>query len=369
MEHRAHATSQSPELFLLFSVAFIGLFLFGIAYGVWIYARPVITTPSLIFADFVSSALLLLFEDSNLKSAQRFAASAEPHSLSWAEFKLLWSIVGGYLKWGVIALCLWFAYKGYKLKKSAEFKTVHSLESFIQFQARAWANIQPVTTHGARILNAKPGEGWGSALTPEEWVKRHKLMTGAHLDESRAERAFSKQLAHDWLGPEALPISLQLLCVAFLLLTAKEKTRAASLLSQLSDMTGKSESLDAALSGKGQKTNWANFAKAHFDHPKWGQPRLTEIMKRHAFVETAFMALLQEARRKSGVLPTSDFLWLKASHRGLYYALNAVGRRCFHVEALGVMAHYEAECDKGHLLVLPHVERAVESLADYAEAA
>lgn len=368
MDHRNHSAQHSPELFLLLSIGFVALFLFGIGYALWMFARPVFTLPSLVFAEAFSVVLQNVIDDAALKSLGKFAETADPWTISWAQFYLLWSVLGGYFKWAVAAVALWAGYRGYRLHRDGIFKTTYSLESFIGFQSQAWSAIKAVSNHGPDILKAKAGQGWGSALHPDEWASRHKLLKDGAIDRGKTKYAFDKQLARPWLGAEKLPTSLRLLCASFLLLIAKEKTQAKSLLTLLSQMAEKSGNIDNALKDGSRNKDWDAYARAILNHPRWGLPVLHECALKHGFVETVFLSLLSQARLKSGVLPTAEFLWLKPGHRGLYYALNALGRKNFQVEAAGVMAHFEAECDKGQLLLIPETERAVQALADYVEA-
>jgi|GEM_PF-2592875 len=367
MDHRGHNAQHSPELFLLFAFLFVAMFLFGIGYGLWMYARPVFTLPSLFLADIFSSLMLFMLDDAALSGLKRFTQQADPRHVTWPQFVLLWTVLGDYIKWALGVFVLWLGFKGYRLHKSGVYQTIYSLESFIAFQSQIWSSLKSVSGKGPEISKAKPGEAWGSALSPDEWADLHHLTTTGAFDVKKATKAFARQLAHPWLGPAALPLSLRLLCVIFLLLIAKEKDQAKSLLHVLSQMADTSGDVDKALAEKSQRREWESYAKAVLDHPRWGKPVLRRVMAEHAFVETVFLSLLSQARTASGVLPTAEFLWLKPSHRGLYYALNALGRRSFQVEAAGVMAHYESECQNSRFLPIPETQRAAHALATYVE--
>ena len=84
-------------------------------------------------------------------------------------------------------------------------------------------------------------------------------------------------------------------------------------------------------------------------------------MRDHGFVNTALPAVFAAAK-KYGQLTTSDFVWLKAVDRTLFYALNQVGRKVSWVEAAGCRAHADAEEAAGNPLFEPHVDKAVEAL-------
>lgn len=94
--------------------------------------------------------------------------------------------------------------------------------------------------------------------------------------------------------------------------------------------------------------------------------RLVErARENHAMRETFLLALLREARTKGGLLAPAEFLWLKGVDRGLYYALNNLGRTAFHVEGLAAMDHYRHEALAGRALQVPHVDGAVAAMIPY----
>jgi len=83
---------------------------------------------------------------------------------------------------------------------------------------------------------------------------------------------------------------------------------------------------------------------------------------RHGTIESFMMGMLASGRTRSGVLSTGEFVWLKAVDRSLWYALNNLGRRSFHVEGLAAMAQYVHEIEHGRTAGL-HVDLAVDALA------
>ncbi|HRY15614.1 MAG TPA: hypothetical protein P5330_07050, partial [Candidatus Competibacteraceae bacterium] len=85
------------------------------------------------------------------------------------------------------------------------------------------------------------------------------------------------------------------------------------------------------------------------------------LVAQHAYTATVLLRLLAEARR-GGVLPPALFSWLKGVDRPLWYALTSLGRRVPFVEALGAMAHYQAERTVGAALYAPTVGAALEGL-------
>lgn len=80
------------------------------------------------------------------------------------------------------------------------------------------------------------------------------------------------------------------------------------------------------------------------------------------FEMTAFMHLVNWAKRKGKISP-SDYIWLRAIDRTLYFSMDQVGSRVGQVEALGPFSHFSAEKVHKSGLHLPYIKDAVEGLA------
>ena len=91
---------------------------------------------------------------------------------------------------------------------------------------------------------------------------------------------------------------------------------------------------------------------------------LAEVAGRHAWVESAFPAMLQVARKDRGVLPAAAFLWLKGEDRLLWYILDNVGSDAVMIESAGAMAHFKAEVQIGLPIRRPAVFQAARSLRE-----
>ena len=66
-----------------------------------------------------------------------------------------------------------------------------------------------------------------------------------------------------------------------------------------------------------------------------------------------------------GVLAPAAFLWLRGEERALWYPLNNQGRRSYHAEAAGAMAHFMAELAAKKPLPIPRVETALITINQY----
>ena len=89
------------------------------------------------------------------------------------------------------------------------------------------------------------------------------------------------------------------------------------------------------------------------------------VADRHAFIITAMLSVYEFAKRGGGVRAASEFIWLRACDRSLWYALNSQGRRVPHVEAAGAFAHWRAEQAFGKPLPEPYLAEAVTGFYDY----
>jgi hypothetical protein len=69
-----------------------------------------------------------------------------------------------------------------------------------------------------------------------------------------------------------------------------------------------------------------------------------------------------------GVLASAQFLWLRGVDRELWYACNNLGRRTFHSEGAGALAHFMAEDAAGKALPIPRLETALIALNQYLAA-
>ena len=75
----------------------------------------------------------------------------------------------------------------------------------------------------------------------------------------------------------------------------------------------------------------------------------------------AFASFLS-ASRDDGVVPSSEFLWLKPLDRRLWYMLNSVGRQTPFAEVGGPFAHWLAEKSMGRRLIAPMIDEAIKAL-------
>jgi hypothetical protein len=89
-----------------------------------------------------------------------------------------------------------------------------------------------------------------------------------------------------------------------------------------------------------------------------------EIVGKHAYVKTVLYELLDitNGARRTGVLESASFRWLKIIDRRLWYTMNNVGRAVAFPEVSGIYAHYLYEMRAGRAVEKPMVETAVDAL-------
>lgn len=274
-----------------------------------------------------------------------------------------------YWRWVVIACCGGLVYAALFMSKRDSFKTKHTLESFIQTQAKMWPVIAPITgfnpsKHSARIPGAAVPEQlplFAEALSPEEWLSFQQIPVNGNIpDRERTRQAFAQQLGPRWRGYKELPFYMQALLAAFALKGVQKRDES-------DDFLGRISRCWTAEKGFVPTPEIAAEVKKILADPAIGGP-LMERASKHAYRTTALLGVLKWARFMGGVLAAAQFLWLRGTDRNLWYALNNQGRRSFHMEGAGAMAHFMAEDTAGKALPIPRLETAIVALNQYLAA-
>lgn len=356
------------------------------------------------------------------RTVQAWLASRHPSEMTGEELKAGLLLVGSVMRWPVAALLLVMAFSVARHSPESRFRRVLNLEQFIAEQARKWRAIAPATidnpllgrfrTGNSRGAGKKAGRGketgkgetgkdkpgndkagqsaadngeaasvvsalssgevasaepsadnWREALTPEEWADRNGVTDSfGQIDIDAARRVFAAQLRTPWHGFALLAPHQKALAAAFLLKGARRRSESEALLDELNSLwadeghrIGMSRAIarDRALSRR---------IAAVLDQAKAGEAE--QLCARHGYAETALASLLDWCRAQGGVLASAEFLWLRPSDPGLWIILNNVGRRAFHVESAGALAHWLAERQNDAQLAEPAVDEAVNALLE-----
>ena len=288
------------------------------------------------------------------------------YTLTGTSIGAIEQFAGNYFKWPFIALFGWLGY--YIIFKSPrnKFRVKHDLESFIKLQAEMWPVISPIVNFNpihssARNIGATVPDRlplFAEALSPEEWVAWHRIpVTNKIADREATRRALLIQLGPRWTGLTGQPAHVRALFAAFAMKGAQQREESDDFLGQMA----------LCWSPKGG-FNPTGAVLAVVDKilrdPEQGGKAL-EIADQHAYRTTALLGTLRWARMMGGVLAPAQFVWLRAADRDLWYALNNLGRRSFHTEGAGALAHYMAEQNAKKPLPIPRIDTALVTLNQY----
>lgn len=244
---------------------------------------------------------------------------------------------------------------------------------------------------GALISVDHPAQrqgAWQRALRPEEWL----LGAGMCFSPEEAQEAerrdwdyppkrleardkwqetdieslcelLASQLRTPWTGFKDLRPSHQAICAVMASFYSFDINGGNAL---LNDLGGVSDAIGAKPGGMDQAILNEDGLMPRIRKILEGKPgrSLAEVASRHAWVESAFPAMLKVARKDRGVLPAAAFLWLKGEDRLLWYILNNLGSDAVMIESAGAMSHFKAETQIGLPIRRPAVFQAARALRE-----
>jgi intracellular multiplication protein IcmP len=282
------------------------------------------------------------------------------------DFAMTTAAVNNFFRWpAAIGMVVWGIYAMFFTTR-AKFKNQYSLEQLIKVQSKIWPIITPIVkfnpikekarANGDTVPDQLPP--FAEALSPEEWISYHSIPIISGLPERDAvRRALTLQLGPRWTGVANLPPYIRALFAAFALKGVQKRADSDSLLGEISLCWSPSDGFSMSLSLKGK------IDAIIADKDIGG--KAAEIAKNYAWRTTALLGVLRWGRMMGGVLAPAAFLWLRAEDRMLWYPLNNLGRRSYHAEAAGVMAHFMAEQAAKKPLPIPRVETALITINQY----
>lgn len=298
--------------------------------------------------------------------ASREFATGGDHKQMWRFVSLASMKSGQHYRWPAMLFLGILGFYVLFFKQQYPFKNKHSLESLLAVQAKSWPVITPFIKFnpatgpqrapGARVPLELPL--FSEALYPEEWMafNRIRVVNGVP-DRDQIRRALLPQLGERFEGFDQLPEHLYCLLAGIALKGAQKRTQSDDFLGLVASCWSSEAGFKATAAVKSQAAKILNDKKI--------AGPLLDIMGKHAYTATAFIAALGWARRQGGVLAPAQFVWLRGEDRELWYPLNNLGRRAFHVEAAGAMAHYQAEVEARRPLIMPRLDAAVVSIVQY----
>lgn len=278
--------------------------------------------------------------------------------------EVLSNAAGSYLRYPLVIYLAFLSYVVFKRSVRIRLKKKFNMKTLAAQEQKIWPQIQIVETVDLLKEDLDLGP-WAMAMTPMQFAKKNQLVVvelndlskskfskirlpdyKATLNRPRAARAFSVQIGRTWRGIEHMPAHRRAIFAIFAARGLRDNKSATAMVAQLASSAAK------GLDCSGGDELWKKHIK---------NERLQKIMSGHAYELTLFISMVLFAR-EDGVVPSSDFLWVKPMDRRLWYTINNVGRQTPGVEVGGVFSHWYYEMALGRSLSAPRVDEAVVAL-------
>lgn len=331
----------------------------------------------------------------------------QPKNYTWDQVMLITEITGKYIRFPFAGIVIWLLIRSYKNHGVAErYTTVHSMQSLVQHNVHGFPCMAPVAYRN--LLDEHYDKGpWRIARTPLQWIAENGLIVDKNnqsvpkevfihpvtgfadikspvlrngknkefkIDKKRCKELLIEQLGTPFTCIEDMPEYMQALAVCFMAFIAGEKEKGQQFLDHMSlsfvEGTEEKDMADMKIDIHG----WEYVDKKG----KATGQRFKDLLKKyrtneyvlyatqyHSSYNKVWMMALLGAARKKGVLASSQFIWLRPTNRGLWYALNQVGGSTAWAEATGPWAHSKIEDMAKMSLHEPEVDQAVDGF-EYA---
>lgn len=299
--------------------------------------------------------------DEKLDQVIYLMETIDPRAVELSQLRDFTAYVGAYVRYPVVVMMIIMSFFLYRSDVTIRYRKTHSMKSLSQQEQHNWPAIMPVVKEDLVNMDINTGP-WAMALTPMEFARKYHLLKKndllldnsipgqemtAGLRRGDAKRVFTLQLGPAWEGFERCPFHVQALAAVFMARINRDKTAASVILKALDH---------SYLAGKLSAPTVPSVLQ------KYSQTELVqEVLGRHAYLLT-MMASLLAAARQDGVVPSSEFLWLKPTDRRLWYILNCVGRQTPYAEVAGPFAHWIAEKAMGRGSRTPMIDEAIKAL-------
>jgi intracellular multiplication protein IcmP len=331
--------------------------MFFIAYVVWATKHELIV--QLVFYINLGESYLvnLLWPGDPLQGVINYIHQTDPSKVDWDTLMRVTTIVGAYMRFIFGLILGLLAFMLYQKDLTSKFSKVYSMKTLRLQEKENWPAISPVVAEDLVKTDIDVGP-WAMALNPMEFARKYSLLKKndilmdpsspgqemtASIKKGDAKRVFTMQLGPLWQGFERCQPHVVALAAIFLARMNRDREGAMNLSNNLS---------------KEFATGKMNYAAAWPLLNKFKDlPEVREVVGQHAYVYTVMASLLKQARN-DGVVPSSEFLWLKPIDRRLWYMLNCVGRQTPYVEIAGAFAHWKAEIKMQRPSLTPMVDEA-----------
>jgi hypothetical protein len=300
-----------------------------------------------------------------------------------------------------------------KIINKERFISVYSIESLGIQEAKIWPQIQPVIYDYDKFVNCKSlDEGW-FAMSPKpiEFFKKYDLLyyykneneddvdnfgkTRFKINVESMHKHFVEEIGKPWSGIESM--SMEKKCILAIILpkllrNPKLSVKMNNNLSRayagaklikkgkntIEDPKHKKEIMKYRalihkeveeilldyFPPKTVETKKFGFVKKQSENKKKMNPLIANVINEHFYEKIIFSVFLDNAR-KTGVLASCEFLWLKKENRDLWYIMSQTGRTASFCECSGAWSHLLTERKVGRKVATPMVQKAVDAADKY----
>ncbi len=335
--------------------------LFGVIFVVWHVAHAYIVHYLFFYNIILAKSVIFFLEGTSLPADIVAMQTLDPNTVTWQQLLYYLDSVGQYLAFPVMLVMLILAIVLYRSDVTMKFRKTYTMGTFRAQEQDNWPAIMPVIK--TDLVNTSVNEGpWAMALTPMEFAKKNNLLrksdplldlpqpgleSTANIRRADAKRIFTLQLGPVWEGFDACAPHVKVLAAVFMARINRDQKAAYAILTEIDKTIAE---------GK------PHYAVAMETLKKYEKNDLIlEITTKHAYLLTV-MASLLKAARDDGVVPASEFLWLKTVDRRLWFMLNNMGRQTAFVEVGGPFAHWKAEVAMGRATLVPMIDEAIKAL-------
>ncbi len=272
------------------------------------------------------------------------------------------------LKWVVVGIIGIIGFWTYTRGPGTQYTEIFNLDRFIKFQAKNFPIISPFINFNPSDQPPRPPgsdvpaelPAFAEALGPEEWLAYYQVpFIDNKMNKNIAFKAFSRQLGSRWKGTKNLAPYKQIILAACCLKASRKREDADRMLGRLAHCWSHKSGLKL-----GKEKGLLKEARQVLNNKELSMSVLKKC-NQHAWETTALLRGLLTARDEGGVLSPSQFVWLRAYDRELWYPLNNLGRQSNHIEAIGAMAHFKAEKRAQRPIPKPKVHDAVTAIESY----
>lgn len=343
------------------STVWIMVGLFFAAFVFWKIAHSYIVNIVFFINIWEAKLINLFLKNQSLADQIELMQTVPSAGIDWNTLVAITREVGDYVRYPIIFILLVLALILYRTNLTAKYKKAHNMTTLRAQEQFNWPAIMPIVKEDLVSQDVNQGP-WAMALTPMEFARKYKLLRKddalldnpipgqemtAGIRKGDAKRVFTMQLGPYWDGFEHCSPQAYALSAAFMARINRDRDAANMILHTL-DKT--------FVAGK------PDFSVARPVMKKYQNSELVqEVISKHAYVLTVIGSLIIAARQ-DGVVPSSEFLWLKPVDRRLWYMLNSMGRQTPYVEVGGPFAHWRAEEEMGRRSLVPMIDEAIRAL-------